>query len=374
MSLTDLERERYSRQSQLKDVGESGQLKLKSSRVLVVGTGGLGCPVLQYLVAAGIGKIGVMDFDTVTASNLHRQILFSNADVGKSKAICAAQHLRNLNPLIIIEAINEKLTPRNIRNIFSDYDIVIDGTDNFETRYLINDGCVLSGIPYVFGSIYHWNGQVAIFNSLLPDGTTSSNYRDLYPASPFKEQGADCQVGGVMGSVAGIIGTYMATETIKLITGTGQTIAGKLMLVDTKTPEFTLIAIPSRESGIENNPRSWNELENYDYSFGCNSNHLKLEISAATLLEWQENKIHLQVIDIREEWETGDPEGIEFLKIPLHDLKKNIALLDSKLTTIVICSTGKRSILGVNVLKEAGFSNVVSLTGGISSWRTLQKV
>ena len=374
MSLSSEEHERYSRQLLLKEIGNTGQEQIKASRVLVVGAGGLGCPALQYLSAAGVGTLGVMDFDLVTPSNLHRQILFTTHDIGKPKAICAAEKLMQMNPLILVKAINEKLTVKNIRRIFSEFDIIVDGTDNFMTRYLINDACVLADKAYVFGSLYKFSGQVAVFNYLLSDGSRSANYRTVFPEPPVPGSVLDCSEVGVLGSVAGLVGALQATETLKLITETGDTVAGKLMVVDTLKPEFNLLELPKHKGIQTGAPQSWDALESFDYEQFCSSKQSIQQIDRMELEAILESGNPVQIVDVREEWESEEIETLPSIPISLYVLKDRLSQLDASIQTIVFCATGNRSVLAVKILEEAGFGNVVSLQGGIKAWNSYQKV
>ncbi len=374
MNIREMENERYSRQLKLQEIGFEGQQKILAARVLVVGAGGLGCPVLQYLAAAGVGVLGVMDFDTVSLSNLHRQILFTNTDVGKSKAKCAAEKLNLMNPHIDIISIDEKLTVLNIRKYFNDFDIIVDGTDNFSARYLINDGCVLSGKPFVYGSLFKFCGQVAVFNQLLPDGTRSPVYRDIFPDPPAPGEVPDCSDSGVLGSVAGITGTFQATEVIKLIVGAGNTLAGKLVLIDSLNLSFQIIQIPLANRVQENVPGNWNVMEQFDYE---NFSKKKSEIETIDFQTFDSllaGNQPIQVIDVRDEWEQSDPLFINgILNIPLHSLDENMYRLNKAFPIITICASGKRSNIATKHLRRNGFDKAVSLEGGIEKWIAFQK-
>jgi molybdopterin/thiamine biosynthesis adenylyltransferase/rhodanese-related sulfurtransferase len=374
MTFSLSEQERYSRHLLLSEVGEAGQQKLKSAKVLVVGAGGLGCPVLQYLAAAGVGTLGVMDFDIVAASNLQRQILFTESDIGKPKATCAAEKLMLLNPHILIKAINERLTVKNIRNVIEDFDIIVDGTDNFMTRYLINDGCVLSGKPFVFGSLYKFSGQVAVFNQLLPDGSRSANYRTVFPEPPVPGSVADCAETGVLGAVAGIVGTIQATETLKLILGVGNALAGKLLLIDTMKPEFNLIGIPPQKELPAGAPQTWEALELFDYEYFCSMKTATQLIDSKELEIMLASGKPLQVVDVREDWEYEETDGLHAISISLYELKDKINQFDTSAPIVVVCAEGKRSSLAVKVLQDSGFTNVMSLNGGLKAWNARQKV
>lgn len=224
---------RYSRQMQVPEIGESGQLKIKQARVLVIGAGGLGCPVLQYLAAVGVGNIGIVDFDKIELHNLHRQILYTENHIDKSKVITAKSVLENFNPDITIQTFEEKLTLENASEIITNFDFIVDGTDNFTTRYIINDSCVVLNKPLIYGSIFKFEGQVAVFNY-----KKSKNLRDLFPQPPNPEDVPNCSVNGVLGTLPGIIGTLMAQEVLKLILGL-PTLKNELVLFDTLNFNFT---------------------------------------------------------------------------------------------------------------------------------------
>ena len=240
MTLSKEEFLRYSRHLALKEFGVDTQLKLKDSKVLVVGAGGLGCPALLYLTAAGVGKIGVMDFDVVALHNLQRQILFIEDDIGKSKAITAADHLRKRNSSIVIVSINEKLTPETALRIFPEYDIILDCTDNFYARYAINDASVILGKPFVYGSLFRFEGQITLFNAVDAFGIMGPTYRCLFPHPPAEGTTPSCEEAGIIGVLPGLLGTLQAAETIKCITGIGETLCGKLLSVNTLDMTFSI--------------------------------------------------------------------------------------------------------------------------------------
>ena len=241
---------RYSRHLILEEFGLENQLKLKRARVLVIGAGGLGSPALLYLAAAGIGKIGIVDFDNVDTTNLQRQIIFTIDDIGKNKADAASDRLKALNSLIEIESHTVKVTSVNALDLLKDYDVVLDGSDNFPTRYLINDACVLLRKPLVYGSILKFEGQVSVFNFQKPDKTFSANYRDLFPQPPSPESIPNCEQAGVLGVLPGMIGSLMASEVIKIITGIGKPLTDKLLIFDALDTEFTPINIPNRNASF----------------------------------------------------------------------------------------------------------------------------
>ena len=241
--LTEKEISRYSRHLLLPEIGHEGQQKLKNARVLVIGAGGLGCPVLMYLVAAGVGKIGIVDFDRVDETNLQRQVLFDVADIGSSKSEVAKHKLSGQNPLIEIESIQQRVTNQNAIGIFSGYDIVVDGTDNFSTRYLVNDACVLLDKTLVSGSIFKFQGQISVFNFKNEKGERGPTYRCLFPTPPPSGSILSCSETGVLGVLPGILGTLMANEVIKIIAGIGEVLSGKVLLIDALTMNFQTITI-----------------------------------------------------------------------------------------------------------------------------------
>ncbi|MCX6291074.1 MAG: HesA/MoeB/ThiF family protein [Bacteroidetes bacterium] len=256
---------RYSKQLLLPEIGMKGQEKLKQTRVLVVGAGGLGCPVLQYLAAAGTGTIGMVDFDLIDETNLQRQVLYSTDDVGKSKAIIAGEKISSLNPFIKIDVFNKKLDATNAVEIISDYDWVVDCTDNFESRYLINDACVLLGKTVIYAGIHKFEAQVSVFNLLLPDGKRGPTYRCAFPEMHSGEVIENCSLTGVIGTLPGIAGMLQANEVIKLITGIGETCSGKILLFNALTLKVTEIKITRDENSWIDFPMSIDELKNKTY-------------------------------------------------------------------------------------------------------------
>lgn len=238
---------RYSKQLLLPEIGIKGQQKLKEAKVLVIGVGGLGCPVLQYLGTVGVGTIGIVDFDIVDITNLHRQVLYVIDDIGKGKAIIASEKISLANPTIKLESFNLKLDSSNAQEIITNYDIIVDCTDNFETRYLINDTCVLLKKPFVYGGIYKFDGQLSVFNYPLKDGSIGPNYRDVFPEMVQDEMEVNCAVSGVIGVVPGIIGTMQANEVIKMITGIGEVCYGKLLIYNSLNNTLSEIKINRKE-------------------------------------------------------------------------------------------------------------------------------
>jgi molybdopterin/thiamine biosynthesis adenylyltransferase/rhodanese-related sulfurtransferase len=355
------ERIRYSRHFVLPGIGEQGQERLKNARVLVVGAGGLGAPVLYYLTAAGVGRIGIVDHDKVALSNLQRQILFTTKDIDSGKAQTAARRLRELNPNVVVEAITEKFSSHNALEILKQYDIVVDATDNFPTRYLINDACVLSGKPLVYGSVFRHEGQVAVLN--INEGP---NYRDLYPEPPAPGSVPDCEQGGVLGVLPGVIGTLQANEVIKLIVGAAETLAGKLAILDLQTMELEVIAIPD-----QNQRAAIRNLIDYDEFCGLRNNEAAKKMKEVTVLELKammDAKEDFQLIDCREPHEADISEiGGEL--IPQGDIPHNIDKISRSKKVVIHCRSGSRSGNMVNWLeKNHGFTNLYNLKGGILAW------
>lgn len=359
------ELERYSRHLILPEFNVEGQKKLKNSKVLVIGAGGLGCPMLMYLAAAGIGTIGIVDFDVVDISNLQRQVLFSIDDVGKSKAETAVRKLSKLNPLIHIKAHNVKLTSDNALDIFKDYDLVADGTDNFPTRYLVNDACVLLNKPNVHGSIFRFEGQVAVFNYTLEDGSVSPNYRDIFPVPPPPGLVTNCAEGGVLGVLPGIIGSLQTNEIIKILTGIGNPLIAKLFIFDALTME-------TRTMKIKKNPSLEPITKLVDYEDFCGITKIKStdikEISAGQLLAIINKKTDTQIIDVREtfEYENGNIGG---LSIPLGSLEKRHEEINRNERVVIICRSGARSLMAIERLQKVGFTNLYNLKGGLLEWK-----
>lgn len=366
--LSHQEIKRYSRQLVLKDFGPEAQLKLKQARVLVVGAGGLGCPALLYLTAAGVGTIGVVDFDTVQESNLQRQVLFTTDDIEKNKAKAAISRLSQLNPFTAFNLHQVKLESSNAMQIIVEYDVVVDGSDNFSTRYLVNDACVLANKPLIYGAILQYEGQVAVFNAPTGNnGTRSVNYRDLFPLPPLPGEAPNCEEAGVLGVLPGIIGTMMAGETIKLITGIGKPLAGTLAILDSLTLEITSVTIPDRNArtGI-------NQLIDYDLFCGISQTKDKYsgmkEVTVTELKFMIESKADFQLIDVRDPHENNlsslGGELIPMAEIPYHTEQ----ILKSK-KVILYCRSGSRSGTIIRWLeKNHGFDNLYNLKGGMMAW------
>jgi adenylyltransferase/sulfurtransferase len=373
MSLTQTEYSRYSRHILLQEVGKDGQLALKKSKVLVVGAGGLGCPVLLYLSAAGVGTIGIIDGDSVQLSNLQRQTIYTVPDIGKPKSSTAANRLQERNPLINYEIYDASLTPTNASEIILKYDIIIDCTDNFAARYLINDACVLFNKPFIHGSLHKFNGQVAVFNFQYQNGIRSSTYRCMFPTPPLLGGIQNCSEIGVLGVLPGIIGTLQATEAIKIILGIGVPLVNSLLIVNALTMKFDTIDVLRNELNWGKIPHTENELSTMDYDSFCgvkNANHIK-ELTSTDLLIELNNKENIQIIDIRNDDEFPNLETLLPLpyiprRIPLIRLIDSIESINSTDKTIIVCQSGSRSKSAIQQLQnEYGYSNLYSLKGGI---------
>lgn len=364
---TNEELKRYSRHFLIPQIGNNGQLKLKNARVLVIGAGGLGSPLLLYLSAAGVGNIGIVDFDTVDESNLQRQILFNTSDVGKNKAETAALKLLALNPYINITPYNLKLSSDNAFEIFKNYDIVADGTDNFATRYLVNDACVLLEKINVFASIYRFEGQVSVFNLLEKEGLRGPNYRDVFPAPPPPGAVPNCAEAGVLGVLPGIIGAMQASEVIKIITGIGEPLSGKIFVFDTLSMQSRIVKF----SKDPNNPltgKNPTQKSLIDYELFCNAYTSAVkEITVQELKQKIDANQTFQLIDVREPIErTASHIGGDF--IPMNTIEENIQKIRKDCSVIIYCRSGIRSAKVIEYLQEKGFDNLYNLQGGINSW------
>ena len=366
---TNISYERYHRQLILKDFGEAGQQQLLQAAVLVIGAGGLGCPVLQYLAAAGVGRIGIVDDDTVSLSNLHRQPLYSTADIGLAKVEQAAKVLSKLNTEIEIIAYCERLRTQNAFSLLKPYDLVIDCTDNFATRYLINDACVLLNKPFIFGAVSRYEGQVAIFNYKTSATKPAVNYRDLYPHPPKENEILNCEEAGVLGVLPGIIGTMQANETIKLLTGIGRPLIDRLLTYDALNNNMYEVELTVAEGSGLLIPSDEQDFLQTDYDELCGSDNIQFEIDAVAFEELI-NSGNIDVIDVREPGEDPVIEYFSSLRIPLNQLQSNLQLLQST-TLVAICQSGKRSLQAARQLAAAFGSSkkIYSLRGGIIQWK-----
>src|SRR5688572_17182338 len=361
------ELERYSRHLIIPEFNIDGQRKLKSAKVLVVGTGGLGSPLLLYLTAAGVGTIGILDFDVVDDSNLQRQVLFSTDDVGKSKAKAAKEKLEKLNPHINLVVHDTKLTSANALDIIKNYDLVADGTDNFPTRYLVNDACVLLGKPNVYASIFRFEGQVSVFNYTDKAGVTGPNYRDLFPEPPPPGLVPSCAEGGVIGVLPGIIGSLQANEVIKVISGVGDPLSGRLFL-------FDALAFETRVLKLAKDPEYRKITGLIDYEEFCGLNQQEngkssvKEITVSELKQLADNHADYQLIDVREPYEY-DIVNLGGELIPLKTVEESIDKIRSDKKVVVHCRSGARSAKAIETLeRKFGFSNLYNLKGGVLAW------
>ncbi len=350
MTFSDHEIQRYSRQTILKEFGDKGQKKLKSASVLVIGAGGLGVPVLQYLVAAGVGRIIIADHDKIDLSNLHRQVLYNENDIGRFKAEVAKEKLCALNTDVIVASHVQKISETNIERFVRDADIVIDGSDNFETRYLVNDACVVNKRPLVYGAVNKFEGQLAVLNMALENGRRSVHYRDIYPQMPEPGSVMNCAQTGVLGPVAGIIGSMMANEAIKVITETGEPLAGKMIIVDCLTLDFRTIQLNKESSYpinsvtanasfclVENRLVSWNDLETMDH----------------------------YLVDVRQAEEKNLFDAGGHL-MPLDRLSEHLSELPDDVAVVFYCKTGIRSDRAVQIMAQLSErKDIFSVEGGI---------
>jgi adenylyltransferase/sulfurtransferase len=369
VELSNEEIARYSRHLIMPEVALDGQKKLKQARVLTIGAGGLGSPLGLYLAAAGVGTLGIVDFDVVDESNLQRQIIHGTSDLGRPKMESAREKIEDINPNVNVEAFEEALTSENALEIFEDFDVIVDGTDNFPTRYLVNDACVLLEKPNVYGSIFRFEGQASVFYA--EEGPC---YRCLYPEPPPPGLVPSCAEGGVLGILPGAIGTIQATETVKLLLGIGEPLIGRLLLYDALTMRF-------REMKLRKDPNcpvcgenpTVTELIDYQEFCGIPQANAKEEtdevpeITVGELKERLDNGQDVSVLDVREphEYEVAN---IGARLIPLGELPERLIELDKDETLAVHCKTDGRSARAVQLLREAGFQNVYNVKGGITAW------
>ncbi len=370
MVFTPSELLRYDRHFKLPQFGMKAQQRLKEARVLVIGAGGLGSPLLQYLAAAGVGVIGIVDGDAVDRSNLQRQVLFDENDIGQPKTTAAANHLQALNPHIEMELHPVFLTRDNAIDIIRSYDVVADGSDNFPTRYLVNDACVLAGKPLVYGAVSQFEGQVSVFN-LMQDGTAGPNYRDLFPTPPPPGSIPDCSEGGVLGVLPGIIGSMQALEVLKIISGAGKTLSGYLFVFDALNFETRRFRIRGREDNpLSGNAPTITELIDYEAFCGLDETLKEYnfkEIAAHEFLEWQQSGKPFQLIDVREPNEYAE-HNLAGELIPLADIPFQTDRISRSMPVVVHCRSGARSAQAIAILEERfGFENVYNLKGGIQA-------
>ncbi len=359
--LTDDERNRYSRHILLPQIGEEGQEKLKRASALIVGVGGLGSPAAMYLTAAGIGRLGLVDFDTVDESNLQRQILYGESVIGERKLDAAWKRLRDLNHNLRIETFNDRLSARNALPLMEPYDLVLDGTDNFATRYLVNDACVMLRKPNVYASIYRFEGQVSVF-----DATLGPCYRCLYPDPPPPNLVPSCAEGGVLGVLPGIIGTLQAAEAIKLITGAGEPLIGRMLLYDALTATFRSLRVPKNPDcklcGPDPEIRELIEYEEY-----CEPAN-NMEITVRELFDRLQRGESPLLLDVREphEWNMGHLNNAKH--IPMRQIPLQVDALSRDAEIIVYCRSGARSANVQQYMLQNGFKKVKNLAGGLIAW------
>ncbi|MEH3136180.1 MULTISPECIES: adenylyltransferase/sulfurtransferase MoeZ [Mycolicibacterium] len=367
--LTREEVARYSRHLIIPDMGVDGQKRLKNAKVLVIGAGGLGSPTLLYLAAAGVGTIGIVEFDVVDESNLQRQIIHGQSDIGRSKAQSARDSVLEVNPLVNVVLHELRLEPENAVDLFAQYDLILDGTDNFATRYLVNDAAVLAGKPYVWGSIYRFEGQVSVFWEDAPDGL-GLNYRDLYPEPPPPGMVPSCAEGGVLGILCASIASVMGTEAIKLLTGIGDPLLGRLMVYDALDMTYRTIKIRKDPA----TPKI-TELIDYEAFCGVVSDEAAAASAGSTvtpkeLRELLDSGKPVALIDVREpvEWEINHIDGASLIPKSVIEAGEGLATVPQDKTPVLYCKTGVRSAEMLAVLKKAGFSDALHLQGGIVAW------
>jgi adenylyltransferase/sulfurtransferase len=368
---TPAELARYNRHIIIPGFGIEAQQKLKQAKVLVIGSGGLGSPGLLYLAAAGVGTIGIVDFDVVDDSNLQRQVLFGVDEIGKPKVEAARRRLEALNPYIELKIYNTHLNSGNALDILRDYDVIADGTDNFPTRYLVNDACVLLGKPNVYASIFQFEGQVSVFNYRDASGTLGPNYRDLYPSPPPPGLVPSCAEGGVLGVLPGIIGSLQALEVIKVITGVGETLSGRFYIFDALSFESRTFRIRRRQDNPINgtNP-TITSLIDYEQFCGMKAVEEKplKEVTVNELYDWQVKGEKFQLIDVREPHEF-DIVNLGGELIPLATVAANAGRIGRDQKVVVHCKAGGRSAKAIRELEEKfGFTNLYNLKGGVLAW------
>lgn len=354
--------QRYSRHISLSEVGIEGQEKLKSASVLVIGAGGLGCPCLQYLSAAGIGTIGIVDFDAVDLSNLQRQILYTTQDIGSNKAEAAAARLTLSNPNTLFNTYTAALSKDNALAIIAQYDIVVDGSDNFSTRYLVNDACIILNKPLVFGSIFKFDGQVSVLNYTNAQGQRGPTYRCLFPEPPADGEMPSCSEIGVLGVLPGIIGSLQANEVLKLVLNIGEPLSGRLFTFDALSMESTVFT-------VEANAKNHNMIHLGNYDFSCEPTSLADSIDVKALKKLLDaNTNDILLLDVREDYEVELCSLKHALHIPMNSIPQHLNTLPKNKNIVVYCHHGMRSASIVHFLNANGFEKVSNLEGGIHAW------
>lgn len=373
-ALSSEETLRYARHLILPEVGPAGQARLKESRVLMIGAGGLGSPIGLYLAAAGVGTLGLVDFDVVDTTNLQRQVIHGTADVGRPKIESATERIRDINPHVRVEPHPVRLTSANALEIFREYDVVVDGTDNFPTRYLANDACVLLGKPYVYGSIFRFEGQNSVFAT---EGGPC--YRCLFAEPPPPGMVPSCAEGGVLGVLPGIVGTIQALETIKLLLGLGETLAGRLLIFDALRMKFRELRLKrDPECPVCGDHPTVTDLIDYERFCGITNDEQddegmmneEQELSVLQLKERLDKGDRPQLVDVREpyEWDIGNlgPQGAKL--IPLKELPNRLSEIDRDREVVVYCRSGARSARAADFLRGQGYGRVLNMEGGILAW------
>ncbi len=370
MKFSKEELSRYNRHIIMPDFGLEAQQKLKAARVLVIGSGGLGSPVLLYLAAAGVGTIGIVDFDVVDDSNLQRQVLFGVQDIGMAKAEAAKQRLLSLNPYIHVIAYNTQLTSANALELLSGYDVIADGTDNFPTRYLVNDACVLLGKPNVYASIFQFEGQVSVFNFTNKDGIAGPNYRDLYPSPPPPGLVPSCAEGGVLGVLPGIIGSLQALEVIKVITGVGEPLSGRFYIFDALSFESRIFKFShNSDNPLTGKHPTITQLIDYEQFCGTKAVEKAIkEITPVQLRQWLQEGEGIQLIDVREPDEYAEV-NIGAQLVPLSGIAEHAEDIARDKKVVVHCKSGGRSAKAIRELEaKFGYENLYNLKGGIIAY------
>ncbi|WMX17238.1 MULTISPECIES: molybdopterin-synthase adenylyltransferase MoeB [unclassified Aureispira] len=366
MNLNKEDLARYSRHLLLSEIGLEGQKKLKNANVLVIGAGGLGCPILQYLAAAGVGKIGVIDADVLEESNLQRQILYTVADIGVNKALAAQKRLVALNPLIEVLAYPYALEVSNALELFEQYDLVVDGTDNFATRYMVNDACIITNKPLVYGSIFKFEGQVAVFNY-----QGGPSYRCLFPNPPAPGEVPNCSEVGVLGVLPGVIGAMQANEALKIILGLGDVLSEKLLVYNALTAESLILTIQANAAVITQTKAMKKDFKTTSYEAFCG---IKKEEKQPSILEISpqelaDNLEQYTLVDVRETWEQPRYETLKGIDIPLPRLVLWKDRIPKDRPVVVLCAKGIRSKIAIEQLQtNYGYNNLINLTGGIKNW------
>ena len=365
--LTGDELRRYGRHLVLAEVGTTGQRRLKSARVLLVGAGGLGSPAALYLSAAGVGTLGLVDFDAVDITNLQRQVIHGTSDIGRAKLDSAADRIRDLNPNVHVEYFDTALTSENALEIARNFDVIVDGTDNFPTRYLVNDTCVLLSKPNAFGSVLRFEGQASVFAT-----ENGPCYRCLFREPPPPGLVPSCAEAGVLGVLPGIVGTIQATETIKLILGSGEPLIGRLLLIDALSMQFRTIQLRRDPECPACGTREIKELIDYEAFCGVSANgepHDRItDISPRQLAERIQRGDDIQLVDVREKWEWDIARIPGARLVPLSGLDDAISTLDQSREVVLYCKVGVRSLHAAEELADRGFTRVANLSGGILRW------